>query len=120
LVVDGQVIDALHRATVPAVGIYRVQILPVVPDLVDHLSSSATSVPSPSTNPSVATYGMMQEEYRICRRYQHQRKEKDICLYENVPFDDHVGPSVQADPALAGHSPAISLEAAKGEMCQKR
>lgn len=42
-----------------------------------------------------------------------------MCLYANVPFDDHVGATVQADPDPAGHSPAISLETAKGETYQK-
>jgi hypothetical protein len=32
-------------------------------------------------------------------------------MYTDVPFEDHVGPSVQFDGAFIGHVPARSLEA---------
>lgn len=48
--------------------------------------------------------------------YQHRRRDIYARMKtENAPFGAHVGPCVQLDGALPGHSPTRSLEAANGE-----
>ena len=68
-----------HRATIEAIEIYGVAILPIVPDLINHLLSSiATSVVPPLTNTSVITYSMMQKENWVCIVHQRQCKGKGL------------------------------------------
>jgi hypothetical protein len=66
-----QAFSVLCRATKEALNIHcGSQLCHSYHSLIDHLSSSrATSVPSPSTNVSAVTYGMMQ---KICIVHQHQ------------------------------------------------
>lgn len=105
-----------HRATKITLRIHWVAILPVVPYLIDHLSSCAqTSVQYSSNRVPVVTYGMMHKEKWICTSIGDVDAGEKLLVWMDAPFGDHVGPGVQFDGAPLGHAPRRSLKAAKGK-----
>lgn len=108
-------IEVFHRATKEARGTSWVATLPLVPYLINHLSSStATSVPSPLTNASANTYTVMQKEKWICYSVSTSTQgERMLTVNAYTPFGDQVGPCVQFDGAFFGQNPARSLKPAK-------
>jgi hypothetical protein len=112
LVVRIQAFEVFYRATEEALGIYWVATLPVIPYLINHLSSSPViSVSSSLRNVSI-TYRMVQKEKRICKVHLNIGGETFEC-FADAPFGVHVGPGVQFDEALLGHDPIRSLDTSK-------
>ena len=105
-----------HRATKKACGTSWVTILPLVPYLIDHLSTrTATSVlyHLHLTNASVTTYSVMQKEKWICYSVSTSTRGRMLIVNAYIPFDDHFAPCVQFDGAFPGQNPARSLKDGK-------
>ena len=88
------------------VGVAGVQLLPVVPELVDHLCDSMSD--PASTNKTLnKTYSVVQEEQRIYARDTVEFVRQNQWNYHS-PFGDHLCPGTQVAGALAGQDPAMS------------